>query len=106
MKVLLDENLPHDLRHMLPGHDVFTVAYMGWAAIANGALLSAAADAEFDVLLTKDTGVAYEQHLAALPVAILILHAKTNKLEDIGPHLPAVLEALARLTPKTVAHVG
>ena len=43
MKVLLDENLPHDLRKLLPGHDVFTVAYLGWAGVKNGELLRRAA---------------------------------------------------------------
>ena len=57
MKILLDENLPHDLRHFLPAHEVFTVAYMGWPGIENGELLERAGDSGFDVMLTKDSGV-------------------------------------------------
>ena len=54
MKILLDENLPHDLRYFLPGHEVFTVAYMGWSGSENGELLTIAGDSGFDVMLTKD----------------------------------------------------
>jgi len=57
MKLLLDENLPHQLRHELPGHACFTVAYMGWAGIENGNLLTLAAAHEFDAFLTKDANL-------------------------------------------------
>jgi predicted nuclease of predicted toxin-antitoxin system len=59
MKILLDENVPHRLRHFLPGHDVFTVTFMGWESYANGSLLRMAGENGFDVLLTKDTGVPF-----------------------------------------------
>ena len=106
MKILLDENLPHDLRHFLPGYDVFTVAYMGWSSVENGELLQKAGAEGFDVMITKDSGVQYEQHLSTLPVAVLILNAKTNKLEDIRPLLPATMMALANLQPKSIIQIG
>lgn len=106
MKVLLDENLPHDLRHELPGHDVFTVAYMGWSGIENSELLKAAAAAGFDVMLTKDSGVEYEQNLPNLPIAIVVIRAKTNKIDDIRPILTEILASLASLRPKTLTRVG
>jgi predicted nuclease of predicted toxin-antitoxin system len=106
MKLLLDENLPHDLRHFLTGHEVFTVAYMGWKKIENGDLLVAAGKAGFDVMLTLDSGVEYEQHLAALPVAVLIIKCKSSRIDDLRPLVPDVLSALSLLRPKTLAHVG
>jgi len=106
MKLLLDENLPHDLRHLLTGHDVFTVAYMGWKSLENGDLLLAAGDAGFDGMLTLDSGVEYEQHLAALPVAVLIVKCKSSKIDDLRPLAPEILSALGRLRPKTLAHIG
>jgi predicted nuclease of predicted toxin-antitoxin system len=106
MKILLDENIPHDLRHFLAGYDVFTVAYMGWSSIENGELLAKAGEGGFDAMITKDSGVEYEQHLAALPVAVLILRSKTNKLEDIRPLLPAMMGVLANLQPKSIVRVG
>jgi predicted nuclease of predicted toxin-antitoxin system len=106
MKLLLDENLPHDLRHFLTGHEVFTVAYMDWKSVENGDLLLAAGDAGFDVMLTLDSGVEYEQHLAALPLAVLIIRCKSNRIDDLRPLVPEILSALSRLRPKTLTHVG
>jgi predicted nuclease of predicted toxin-antitoxin system len=106
MKILLDENIPHDLRHFLPGHEVLTVAYMGWHSLENGTLLKAAADGGFDVMLTKDSGVEYEQHLSDLPVSVLVIRAKTNKLDDIRPLVSAILSALNTLEPRTFVRVG
>lgn len=106
MKILLDENLPHELRHFLPGHESFTVAYMGWAGIENGDLLAKAGEGGFDVMLTKDSGVEYEQHLATLPVAVVVLQAMTNKFEDIRPLISSLLSVLANLESKTLVKVG
>jgi predicted nuclease of predicted toxin-antitoxin system len=106
MKLLLDENLPHDLRHYLTGHDVFTVAYMGWKSVENGDLLAAAGDAGFDVMLTLDLGVEYEQHVAALPVAVLIIKCKSSKIDDLRPLVPEILHALSGLRLKALANVG
>ncbi len=106
MKVLLDENLPHDLRHFLPGHDVYTVAFMGWASLKNGELLRTAGNDGFDVMVTKDSGVAYEQHVPALPIAVVILKSQTNKLDDLLPLVAPMLIALSGLTPRSIVRVG
>ena len=106
MKILLDENIPHDLRHLLPGHDVFTVAYMGWSGVENGNLLKVAGETEFEVVITKDSGVEYEQHLAALPLAVLVLRTKTNKLDDILPLLPLILSSLTTIQPRSLVNIG
>ena len=105
MKLLLDENLPHQLRHELPGHDCFTVAFMGWGGVENGELLRRAAAADFDAFLTKDAGVQYEQNLANLSLAVVILHAPSNDIDDIRPVLPALLQALSVLRPNEITHV-
>lgn len=62
MLILLDENLPHRLRLLLPGHDVRTTAYQGWSGLSNGALLKAAEDAGFDAIITADQGIRYQQN--------------------------------------------
>jgi predicted nuclease of predicted toxin-antitoxin system len=105
MKLLLDENLPHQLRHEIPGHDCFTVAYMDWAGIENGELLTLAASAGFGALLTKDTNLQYEQNLVNLPISVVVLQAASNDLDDIRPRLPALLEGLTRLQPRQVTRV-
>jgi predicted nuclease of predicted toxin-antitoxin system len=105
VKLLLDENLPHQLRLELPGHDCSTVAYMGWAGVENGELLNRAAAAGFDALLTKDANLQYQQNLAVVPLAVVILQAASNDMDDIRPLLPSLLTALATLPPNVVTTV-
>ena len=106
MKLLLDENLPHKLRLHLPGHDVFTSAYMGWAGIRNGDLLSRAATAGFDAMLTLDAGIEYEQNLINLPCSVIIIRAASNAFEHVQPHIPAILTAIQKLPPKSLLKIG
>src|SRR5687767_13818305 len=105
MKLLLDENLPHQLRHEISGHECATVAYMGWAGIENGELLTRATADGFEALVTKDANVQFEQNLINLPIAVVVLHAPSNDIDDIRPLLPAPLQALTNLPPKQVTHV-
>jgi|SRR6185437_2073752 len=106
MKLLLDENLPHDLRHFIPGHDVFTLAFMGWAGVKNGQLLSLAAAQGFDALLTLDSGIFDQQNASSLPCSVVIIKAKSNKLNDLQPVLSNLLNALSLLKPKTIISVS
>ena len=99
MKLLLDENLPHQIRLELPGHDVFTAAYMGWCGIENGELLHEAAAAGFDALIANDRGLEYQQNLDALPLAVVVVLAEANTIEAIRPIYPALLELLEGLRP-------
>jgi hypothetical protein len=105
MKILLDENLPHELRHHLAGHDAFTVAYMGWSGTKNGALLSRAAQEGFDAFVTLDNGVAYQQNPATLPVGVVILSAASNDISDLLPLLADLLRSLSALLPRTIMRV-
>jgi hypothetical protein len=102
---LLDENLPHQLRHELPGYDCYTVAFMGWAGVENGELLRRTASVDFDALVTTDSGVEFEQNLVNLPVAVVILHAPSNDIDDLLPLLPALLKSLATLPTNEITHV-
>jgi hypothetical protein len=99
MKVLLDENLPHQLRQEILGHEVFTVAYMGWSGVDNGKQLNVASNAAFDVLLTNDRGLEYDQNLGRLPVAVVVLLATANTMESLRPLLPELQAALGHLQP-------
>jgi predicted nuclease of predicted toxin-antitoxin system len=96
MRILLDECVPRKLRGELPGHDVKTVAEMGWAGTKNGVLLQRAA-AEFEVLLTVDQGLPYQQNLAGLPFAVVIIKAPSNDINDLRPKMPKVLQVLATI---------
>ena len=105
MKLLLDENLPHRLRRLLAGHDVFTVAFMQWDGITNGELLALAASDGFDAFITKDTSLSYQQNLAILPCAVFILHAASNSLNHIAPLVPELLRQLSIMQRCTVVHI-
>ena len=105
MKVLLDENLPHQLRTLLTGHNCFTVTFMGWNGVKNGDLLQRAATEGFDVLVSGDQGLAYEQGLASLPIAVIVLITRDNKLATISSLGPRILAALTSLTPKSLVKI-
>jgi len=105
MKLLLDENLPHRLRPLLVGHEVFTVAYMKWNGVENGNLLELAAKNGFYAVVTKDTGIEYEQNLRQLPCAVVVLEAESNSLRHIQPLVPTLLNVLRTLPPCVVVRV-
>ncbi len=105
MKLLLDENLPHKIRTLLPGHECLTVRYMGWSGIENGELLRVAQAAGFDALVTNDRGLEYEQNPKALPLAVLILISKDNKRATLEGLVPKLTEALSALVPRSLMRV-
>jgi predicted nuclease of predicted toxin-antitoxin system len=79
-RVLLDENLPQRLRLFLAGYEAVTVAYQGWAGISNGALVAAAEQAGFDVMITADQGLNYQQNLKGRALAVVVLSTNRNSL--------------------------
>jgi predicted nuclease of predicted toxin-antitoxin system len=97
MKVLLDENLPHRLRHEFPSHKVMTVAYMGWAGVMNGELLNLAEANGFAVLLTGDRNIAFQQNFTNRIIALVSLTALD--WEIIQPHLPEIRAAVDKALP-------
>ena len=94
MRVLLDECVPRRLKRDLPGHDTRTVPEMGWASKRNGELLALAAGA-FDVFLTADRNLSYQQDVSAFNIAVIVLVAQSNRIDDLRPLAPRVLEVLA-----------
>ncbi len=98
MRLLLDECVPRRLRHLWPGHEVSTVEDAGVKGLKNGALLWAVAG-RFDVLLTVDKSLPNQQNLAACQVALVILHARSNRYEDLAALVPPALEALETVKP-------
>src|SRR5215831_3861775 len=94
MRILLDESLPRRLRSILAGHEVTTVVEAGWSGVTNGELLQLAA-ARFDVFVTADQNLQYQQNLSALPITVAVLVARDSQLESLRP--PA-MELLSRLT--------
>ncbi len=100
MRLLLDECVPTRFRVALPAHDVVTVVQMGWYGLKNGRLLALAA-AQFDAFVTVDKNLPYQQDLANLPIAVVVLEAVSNELPRLLPLVPALEAALARLAPRS-----
>lgn len=69
---LLDHNTPVPLRYCLVGHRVETAYELGWAELINGALLRAAEEAGYDVMITTDRGIPYQQNLTGRRLALIV----------------------------------
>jgi predicted nuclease of predicted toxin-antitoxin system len=87
------------------GHESLTVQEAGWSGKENGELL-ALAEAEFDVLVTLDTNLRYQQNLTGRRIAILVLLGRSNRLGHLSRYFPACVEALETIKPGDIIHVG
>ena len=98
MRVLLDECVDWRLSRDVVGHEVKTARQMGWAAIENGELLALASE-HFDVFVTVDRNLSFQQNLVSLSIAVVVLHAKSNRLADLRPLVPSLLAAIESAEP-------
>ena len=105
MRILLDESLPRELKEEFPGHDVETVHDAGWAGLKNGELLRRAAE-RFDLFVTADQNLQYQQNLGALPLSVAVLVAKTNRIQDLRPLAPELIARLADRPGRRLFRVG
>ena len=105
MRVLLDENLPHDLASELTGHDVLTVQGLGWAGIKNTELLQRA-EGTVDALLTMDRNIERQQKLDRLSFGVVVIRARSNRIDDLRPLVGILLTTLRTLKPGMLQHVG
>ena len=99
MKILLDECLPVRFRHDLPQHEVHSTEYAGFKGLENGTLLSAAESAGYEVFLTNDLGLRYQQNMAGRRIAIVVTRSRSNSLQDLRRTVDAILAAVARVQP-------
>lgn len=105
MRILLDECVDWRLSRDVIGHDVKTARQMGWATIKNGELLALAAQ-QFDVFVTVDRNLSFQQNLASFPIAVFVLRARTNRLADLRPLIPTLLAALPTSQPGVARVIG
>jgi predicted nuclease of predicted toxin-antitoxin system len=106
VRLLLDESVPRPLVDLLAGHDVKTVQAVGWSGVENGELLQRAADAGFDALVTVDAGFEFQQNPSRLPLSVVLLRARSNRLEDLEPLLPEAINRLRESEPCAFLKVG
>lgn len=105
MKILLDECIDWRLSREIRGHDVRTAGQMGWTGVRNGELLARAAS-EFDIFVTVDRNLSFQQNVANLTLAVVVLRAKSNRLGDLQSLVPGLISAVASAKPGTVTVVG
>ena len=107
MRLLLDECVPRKLKFMFTvgGHECETVRDAGFGSKTNGELL-ALAEGRFDVLITIDKNIRFQQNLTGRNIALLILRAHSNDVSDIGPLVPDALATLESIRPGQVVEVG
>jgi predicted nuclease of predicted toxin-antitoxin system len=94
MRVLIDECIPRKLKYSLPEHDCRTVPEAGFAGKKNGFLLDLAEKAGFEIFVTMDKGLEYQQNLAGRSISILILRSKSNRLAHLLPLVPDLLRSM------------
>ena len=102
---MLDECVDRRLANYFPGYDVKTVPQMGWATIKNGELLTLA-ELDFDVFITVDRNLAFQQNLPQFDIAVLVLQAPSNRLADLQRLVPKILTALPSLSKGKVETIG
>lgn len=105
MRLLLDECLPKKLKYEFAGHEVKTVPEMGWAGKKNGELMRLAVG-QFDVFVTADQNIQYQQNLKVSEIAVIFLVAVDNRFETLKPLIPQVEEKLREIKNGDVIHVG
>ena len=94
MRILFDHGTPVPLRRALSGHEVVTAYELGWAELANGALLDAA-EAQFEALITTDQSLRFQQNLVGRKLAVL----STNSWPRIQAHVEQIVSAVGTLKP-------
>ncbi len=105
MKIILDESTPQKLRLLInASHTVVTTWFQGWSGLKNGALLSAAEAAGFDLFITADQELSYQQNLTGRKMALLVL--STNNWGLIKAHIVQILAAINSATPGSFAFVN
>lgn len=106
MRVLLDECVPLRFRDALVGVTVSTARAEGWTSLRNGELLARMRAAGFTTLVTVDRNLTFQQHIAASGLAVVVVHAVTNRLPDLLPLGPRVVAAIAETQAGAIARVG
>ena len=95
VKLLLDESVPRRLAEFFPDNfHISTVPGMGWSGIANGELLTLAARESFAALITADQNIEYQQNTESLPLALIVLVAHRNRIEDFSPLTPNIVHLI------------
>ena len=105
MRLFIDECVDWRLSRDLVGHDIKTARQTGWTAIKNGELLALASES-FDVFITVDRNLSFQQNIASLSIAVIVLQARSNRLADLKVLIPDLLTAIRSAQRGRVLVVG
>jgi hypothetical protein len=105
VKVFIDECVDWRIAREIVGHEVKTARQMSWSTIKNGELLALAAK-DFDVFVTVDRNLSFQQNLPAFEIAVIVLRAVSNRLADLRPLLPELLATIPSVRQGVVTYVG
>jgi predicted nuclease of predicted toxin-antitoxin system len=105
MRILLDESLPRRLGQTFASHEVVTVVEAGWSGVENGELLRLAAT-RFDLFVTADQNLQFQQNLSALPIAVAVLVAPDSKLASLLGPAAELLFRIDSISPRTFVRCG
>lgn len=106
MRILLDEQLPRPLARQLVGHQVRTVQQQGWAGIGNGELLRRAVADGFEIFVTADRNLLFQQNLATSTLGVIVLAARNIRLKELLPLVPSLLNEIGQVRPDEIRRVG
>jgi len=106
VRVLVDQCLPRHLAAELTGHEATTVRAQRWLGLRNGVLLRAAVDAGFDVFITNDSSIEFQQNVRRIGIAVIALVGFRNRIQDLRPCVPQILEELATIQPGEVRTIS
>ena len=104
-KLLLDECIPRKFKNDFSGHDCLTVPEAGWAGKKNGELLSLAESAGFQMFVSLDQGIEFQQNLTGRNIAVILLRAKSNRLADLIPLVGKILMSLSSIEPGPLVRI-
>src|SRR5271157_4293133 len=106
MKIVLDECLPRKLKDRFASHECYTAPEAMLGGKKNGELLAIAESQGFEIFLTMDKGLEYEQNLTGRQIAVIILRAKSNRLVDLVPLVEACLTRMRSIKLGQIARIG
>ncbi len=105
MRLVLDNCIPRKFAKHIQGHEVASVVTLGWATLKDGALLDVIAG-NYDVLITVDKSMPFQQRLDHRPFAVVVLRARSNRLVHLVPLVPQLAACLDELQPGEVREIS
>jgi len=102
MKILLDECIPVRLKKLLPDFKVYTVTEMGWTSFKNGKLMKISIESGFDIMITVDENLQYQQNIKEYDISIVVFEVLYNRFQDFIPLIPKFIELQSKLEKKKI----